>query len=502
MNELLPYEEQLAGKLADAPLPNEDKGWDAMRKMLDEDDDDGGIVPPVNKGCRTWGASLLLVALLAGIIFIAYKTTNNGKTNAPGKAVTTQDSTLAKTPATPQANPAGTSVGSTAKVQAYSNPKNNVADAAVQNAEAVIIQKVGPGTLQRSNSTIPTKPATGYNAGKSSVVKNAGTPAKSMVSNKSKPVTNNASRANGEVAVNTIPPQKKEQPGTVSDNKNTNNNTQGIQTNVLPGGGVDTVTATTKKDTADKKNIAKNNTQTPAATDETLPKDNKVWFGAGLALQQLIPVDGQKAVPYNAEGRKGSLGDYIPSGYFRVYQNKKFLQVEFKYAAPQYTRDIAYEQKVISHDSGTGTTVSNINHVKKTYYHQLPVSIHYAVLPDLSVGAGFVWNKFQSAVVQQFTNTQISQNPSNPDSGAVSISVPGKVVQLKGDSATAFSKSYFQFMFEAQYTWKRFSLGARYAFGLQPYLTFTSSATGKTQKERNASLNIFLRYELWRSKKK
>jgi hypothetical protein len=56
-------------------------------------------------------------------------------------------------------------------------------------------------------------------------------------------------------------------------------------------------------------------------------------------------------------------------------------------------------------------------------------------------------------------------------------------------------------VFETQYRWKRFSLGARYSFGLQPYIVFTLPG-GTQQRERNKSLQVFLRYEIWKSKAK
>ena len=499
MSGLLPYEEQLAGKLADIPLPDEDKGWEAMQKMLDKDDDDGGVVPPAAKGCRNRAAALLLIVLLAGII-ILYKTTNNDN---PVNVAATKKSIAAAKPATKPANTNNVNKESAV----VSLPVNNTIkkDAAItrQRADTFAVQKNGgmatgkagaknltegsgviinkaapknPGSKQRTNTMQSKMPAKGK----------AAASAPQAAGPQQNPLGNSTTLSS---------PAEKPQAQTLPQHTDTNAITpietttqHSLTKNKQPAPAKDSLAARPA-----------NNANTAGNKDDS-NNDNNIWFGAGLALQQLIPVDGQKTTPYNAYGRKGSLGDYIPSAYFRIYQQKKFLQVEFKYGAPQYTKDIAYQQKIISHDSSTGVTVSNVNHVKKTYYHQLPVSIHYNVLPNLWIGAGFVWNKFQSAIVQQVQHTLVAQGPAGTPID--SVSAPGKIFQLNGDSATAFSKSYIQCMFEAQYTWKRFSFGARYAFGLQPYLTFTSPATGQTQKERNASLNIFLRYELWRSKKK
>lgn len=70
-----------------------------------------------------------------------------------------------------------------------------------------------------------------------------------------------------------------------------------------------------------------------------------LYFGAGLGMHQLLPIAGQKSNPYNALGRKSALGDYIPSVYPRLYKDKKwFIQSEFRFGAPQYTKEIIFNQ--------------------------------------------------------------------------------------------------------------------------------------------------------------
>ena len=209
-------------------------------------------------------------------------------------------------------------------------------------------------------------------------------------------------------------------------------------------------------------------------------------------MHQLIPVDGQKLTPYNSQGRKGSLADYIPSVFGRMYRNDKwFLQAEFRYGAPQYEREVIYQQDNQLDTFNITNTITSAK-LKKTFYHQLPVSFSYYVLPNFSIGGGFVWNRFQGAVseqdvVQRTVSTGVD-------------TVLSKGVILTSEKADSnFAKSYVQALVETQYTWKRFSLGARYSSGLQPYLKFTLPG-GTQQKERNRSLQVFLRYELWRSK--
>ncbi len=499
MNECLPYEEQLANKLADIPLPAEDMGWEAMRKMLEEEDDNA-VPPPVNTGCRKWLLGGLLLLLVAGITFGVYKMVSgrkggeDAKDTLPGSSAAASDKRAIAYPGTGVKNGKGDS----AKVTKGGNGEraDSLSKAGLQHNAAV-------------NDTTASKSSLKFTA--------KGSPLEQVAVDKK--------RAAG---INAVGLRKIMTPQVIAGSSG-NSKTGGVgETDV------DTVTEIKGKLTdvvvKKKKHIKKAIKELPALhvigdlvktqeinveqirqapvskeydsasvrqslegkiTDFVM-RPQQVYFTAGISMQQLLPVDGQKASPYNAFGRKGSLGDYIPSVYFRLHHNKKFLQVEFKYGAPQYTKDIAYSTKIISYDSTTQTTSSTVSRVNKTYYHQLPVSMHYNVLPGLQVGAGAVWNHFQSAVVTQ------QGHRGNAVTGADSL-VSSKIIDVKSDSA--FAKTYWQFMLETQYQWKRFSFGARYAWGITPYITYTTPA-GQTKKERNASLNLFIRYDLWRSKKK
>jgi hypothetical protein len=218
----------------------------------------------------------------------------------------------------------------------------------------------------------------------------------------------------------------------------------------------------------------------------------KLSFSAGIGLQQQLPVGGQQFVPYNSQGRKGTLGDYIPSVYLRMAREGKwFLQSAFRYGAPQYNRETVFRQQVVN-DTGQAPrfrlTTSSI--LKKTYYHQLPLTFNYVVLPNWSVGAGIQLNKFSSAIYEE--QVLYHDNTTQQDT------MKNKTIRtLKRD--TAFKKLYFQGVFETQYQRKRFSFGARYTFGLQSYLRFTLPG-GNLQEEKNSALQAFLRYRLWKAK--
>jgi hypothetical protein len=259
---------------------------------------------------------------------------------------------------------------------------------------------------------------------------------------------------------------------------------------------IDSVITTPKKDSLSKTEQKKDSTIVNSIVKKDTSVKSLIFFSTGIAMHQQLPVAGQQLTPYNSLGRKGSIADYIPSAYFRV--NKKdrwFAQAEFRYGAPQYIKEFEYRQKIVP-DTGQNPASSTVtsSKLKKTFYHQLPLTFNYIVLPNWSVGAGIQWNKFFGLVSEKAV--AIRDNLSQQDT------VVSKVVITESiDSATEFKKSYWLGIIETQYQWKRFSLGARYTFGLQPYIQFTLPG-GSQQKERSQSIQVFLRYQLWRSKEK
>src|SRR4051794_12742101 len=64
VNEKLPYEELMDQQMRDLPVPDQEQAWEKMQLLLEKDDDDDGIIPPIFlRGCFGW--SLFMVLLLA-----------------------------------------------------------------------------------------------------------------------------------------------------------------------------------------------------------------------------------------------------------------------------------------------------------------------------------------------------------------------------------------------------------------------------------------------------
>jgi hypothetical protein len=481
MSDRLPYEEQLAQQWNDLPLPDENMAWKDMKRRLEEDDDNG-IIPIWLRGCGLWG---LLLLILVGIGWWMFRQPKDE--NKKEQIVIQQEAGSKKMK--DEKDSVQLIIDQTRKRLKESNPstnKRNDHDSITADKE---IKK--DKIINKSDHEIITG-RTKIAVNKTKIENPYSTQISSKAKIKEKRGEPVADKEN--VSVHTKSAKTPEN----------NNPDQVIKKNdpvIVVTDSSDTISVDARKiDSAisDIKDFTRKKSHEETVKDNIPKKDSSkqrsISFSAGIAMHQLLPVDGQKLTPYNSQGRKGSLADYIPSVFFRMYRNDEwFIQSEFRYGAPQYNREVVYQQENQLDTFGTTNTITSAK-LKKTFYHQLPVSFNYFVLPNFTVGGGFVWNKFKGAVSEQ----DVIQR--TVSTGIDTVLSKGVILSSKTADSN-FAKSYFQALLETQYKWKRFSFGARYSFGLQPYLKFTLPG-GTQQNERNRSLQIFLRYELWKSKAK
>lgn len=527
MSERLPYEEQLPQHLRDFRLPDEDAAWADMKRRLDDDDNDRPIVW-WRRGCALWiGLGLLVALLITGWWYFNRekndRTANNYTANDPsvkkGSGVTDKDTltnissdhqaaTLPVAPhdPLPQQSPEPSSDTITSARKRNASLRRNQQQETTQyntvkqentSSEKQIRSRKNETTQAIKKSPASRKPSEKTDTSDTGIAEKTDLP---VSSTKNFPVDSIKHFVAGDSLV-----RRKE--------------TVLISPDKWP---VDSIKAFVTKDSVTQLNGDSNTTirhnwpidsikafvtgdsirhqikdSTTQQTDSLPPKDTSInktdttekefFLSAGLALTQQIPIAGQKAVPYSSQGRNFSLTDYIPSVYFRL--NKKhrwFLQGEFRYGAPQYTKPVTYS---IIEDTTGSSFLRTEKSVQKTYYHQLPLSFNYYITRDWALGAGLVWNRFTKSI---FEESQFSLNPLNPFDTIFSK----ETMIAKDPASQGLSKSYFQGLIESQYQWKKFSFGARYTFGLSPYLKFTLPGEAE-RKERNQSLQFFIRYNLW-----
>ncbi len=480
MNELLPYESALSQQWIDLPLPDENMAWADMKRRLDEEDKKR-VIPFWLTGCAGWALLAVLLLGLAWWIFRPEKWFTNKQGTERTDTLGEKRSDIKKDT---QFNYTDTGV-----TQAHSSGDSilqpNKKDSSDINVETVSpeIKKLNT-TGTKGESLFTTEQKIPGKKKRPTLKIDQQVPGK-----KKKPADKNVTDTNipDKVKQNELPKDSVISAVGIDKPK-----TDSVINNITKADPfVDTIQKLTKDSVIkkpDEKAVANDNR---SKTDSS--KKKTIIFSAGIGLHQQLPVAGQTLVPYSSLGRKGSLGDYIPSVYIRMEKEKTwFIQSGFRYGAPQLVKEFLYSRR--------GDTISpqkyNVtsSYLRKTFYHQLPLTVNYFVLPNLSIGAGVVWNKFSSAV----SSRDIRQiDLFNGGDTAIST---GTIFTSRGADSN-FVNSFFQASVELQYKWKRLSFGANYSFGLQPYIRFILPG-GVLQEEKNKSLHLFIRYELWRSKKK
>lgn len=488
MNERLPYEEQVAAQWSSATagtdfiLPDENRAWADMRRRLDEEEEKRPVAW-WRWGCLGW-ALLGLLAVGAGWYFL--QTGKWFSENKKNETVITEKSRTtvgAKQPGK-EKQPIADSKEGEQQTSTHSGNENVVQDKQhIQmdiNKQPVSSLALDPGIKESSRTKLLS--GSGKRRKKATAIQ------------EKLPVTASYNRKQ---AINTEP-EMTNQAGSqtmVTAEKSNDLIPQIPELQALPNN--DMVQVKQTDTIAVQKPVLKKDSvkmKTGNAEKTKKEKDKPAFvFSAGVGLHQQLPMARQTFTPYSSQGRKSSLADYLPSVYLRLEKEKKwFLQGEFRYGAPQYTRQFTYQQQLVP-DTGANPQYSTLTSygLKKTFYHQLPISFHYFIRPGWSLGAGLQWNLFNSAVAEKEVNRK--NNFTQIDS------LVSRSIFRESNAGNIFRKSYLQAVIESQYKWNRFSLGARYAFGLQPYIRFGIPGQ-PVSEERNHALQFFIRYELWRQK--
>ncbi len=515
MNERLPYEHSLKEKLQEISLPEMEPSWQKMKKLLKEEDDDK-LLPPYLMGCA--GLGILLLALIAGFWFY-----NNQKEK-------TKDSSLK------------TQIKKTDSILITGNKQQQISDTVAMNSGSVIHdkksenKKAEPITSAQTNDTFnsnlnvsstthknykdPSKINSGSVKNKKAIIisdniyveNNSPRKKKRKIQSSSKTamsisaalpatdknhaVENNFNKKKSSKR-KTVPAKTKMNITLDSSNLSAQDVVEkNIDTTIVIK--IDSSTNPIDSTVVMIDSLPNNDTSKVAAEKKQKEKKkNEYYFAAGLSLQYQFPINGQQSNNYDAFGRKNSLKDYVPAAYIRFYKkNTWFFHTGFRYGAPQSVKEVPYNS-TSSLDSNSGQIVTNRSSftVRKTFYHQVPFSFNYFITPKLSIGTGIMYSLFNGALTEKENTITVTRQgiDSVISSNKEFIKVPAS-----GDSF--FSRTQFNFTVQAEFHWKRFGIGAQYTKGLQPYLKFKEA--GVLKQLKNESLQIFIRYELWRQKKR
>ena len=391
MTNRLRYEEEIQLKLNYLPLPDENMAWKDMKRRLEEEDD-GRVVPVWLRGCIV--TALLGLSLFgAGWWFLSLdkfsesRKSGNNKTEIIDKLInTTRDQRRPD-----QLKPFTTDTIRQNKTEKIDlTEKSNIVEPPSQNT--IDTKKIKENTLVKTN-----KKDKDYNIAGREIYRDK---------TKRKSQTNNGNISTEQVKTLQIKENKKVIASKSSEKtiQSKNDSINLLEEKDIASEDISLdkkigITAGKPDSSAKIVDTVKNKQSEQAllvkkGDDKDSTKRRRYSLAAGIAMHQQLPINGQKLTPYNSLGRKASLADYIPSVYLRLYrENKWYLQSEFRYGAPQYNKSFIYDQQERA-DSFSQSIITQSTTLKKTFYHQLPVTFNYFILPNWSAGAGIICKKF------------------------------------------------------------------------------------------------------------
>lgn len=253
-----------------------------------------------------------------------------------------------------------------------------------------------------------------------------------------------------------------------------------------------------------RKNIARKDSThkkppPPPKEEDQKEKDHGWVFGVGL--NQFFPLGNQRGSTYNSNGLTGTLTDYLPVPMIRYYFNRKtYIQLEAQFNTPQPTaKNLVISQPVpdTSTRSGVFTQVSSSASIQQLYYFNIPLSIHFNPWDNLNIGTGLQWSHLSNAIGEFDSSTSTSVNGNIPN-----VVDAKSTHSFKGDALYQQIKTNeLRFLLDINYTYKHFVPGLRYNQALSKFVNL-QLPTGETTQARNSSLQLYLRYILWDTRKK
>jgi hypothetical protein len=247
-----------------------------------------------------------------------------------------------------------------------------------------------------------------------------------------------------------------------------------------------------------QKEIAKKKDSTAKKTIKADSIEDAKGLLLAAGLNQFFPVGNQEKSNFNSSATSGGIGDYIPVPVVRYYIHKWFyLQAEAQFNTPQYTKTLLARQI----NAATSQDTSKSVFIKKLFYFNVPLSVHYSPVKNLYVGAGLQFSMLTNGVAL-FQDAKPGVQGPLVLSPADTLLISSKVANFKKDPAYHQLKTYeFRFLFDINYQWKPVTLGLRYNRAFTNFINVRISNSVITQSH-NASLQLYLRYTIWDHRKK
>ncbi|MEO5683405.1 MAG: hypothetical protein ABIQ88_12230 [Chitinophagaceae bacterium] len=232
----------------------------------------------------------------------------------------------------------------------------------------------------------------------------------------------------------------------------------------------------------------------------SLHLDAEPRWAAGIGINNGITLNAQNRFNYNMNAKSGTLSDYIPSLYLQFHLNEYvYMQTELNFISPQYIPQLLlYQNSSDIGVQGAGMSQQKSIYIKKLYYFNLPVSLHYSPVNNFYFSAGLQFSSFQSglAAIEQ-KQYQTALGPDHASNTSTSI------LKFKDDSIAAqIAPNEWRWQVGADYYWNRFSVGLRYNQSFKNAINTVVLPASPATKFRNESFLFFVRYNLFESRKK
>ena len=207
----------------------------------------------------------------------------------------------------------------------------------------------------------------------------------------------------------------------------------------------------------------------------------------GIGLNQSIATGGQQVWTNRSGGYNSPIEDYIPVPSVRYYLNPRlYLQAEARIHAPQYTRKDLEFLYVTVDTFGLANVIGPIP-IKKLFYLQLPLSIHYSPFHNWSVGLGLQYSRFNSGLTY---TEDTAGNRAEP---------------IKDYRDVHIRSSEIRGLISVDYTFKKWMLGLSYDAALTRFINYELNGPylyAPAVQGRNNSLQVYLRYYFLNTLKK
>ena len=221
-------------------------------------------------------------------------------------------------------------------------------------------------------------------------------------------------------------------------------------------------------------------------------KDHEITFAAGLSVPQSFAVGGQQSSSYNANAKPGRLPDYLPAPFFQYHLNPRlFLQTELHFQSPQYTQRLLLSQQTVG--TNPNAFAQNSVYLEKLYYFNVPFNVYYSPARNLFIGGGLQYSSLLSGVASYEEKRTLGTTQT----------FNSVTRQFKDDSLAAkFTPSEWRYQFDANYYFKRFTLGLRYNQAMKDFISLQVNSALPPTQDRNQAFLLYLRFNIWEERKK